>query len=258
MAQFTATIGEICEGLSGAIEPIGGSMVEATIAACRPLIFDFPYPFYTEGQKQQLETNIIRHFWNREIGFETYGLWKLKLSTRLNEIMPMFVRMYDSEDIITDPLGNANYHETIGLTENGNNSSQDNSNTTVNNEGETTVNTTREGKSEDKFSDTPQGGLTGVESGEYLTNARIVDTNDTDAQTTKTGSQSDTTDQRTSNGKYNLGRNTVRELTGKTGGESNAETLMKYRETFLNIDLMIIHELEDLFMGVWEPAGGAV
>lgn len=33
--------------------------------------------------------------------------------------------------------------------------------------------------------------------------------------------------------------------------QSQAELLQKYRDTFLNIDMMVIKDLEDLFMGVW-------
>ena len=38
---------------------------------------------------------------------------------------------------------------------------------------------------------------------------------------------------------------------GKNGGVSYSKMLMEFRETFLNIDLMIIRELEPLFMGLW-------
>ena len=42
-------------------------------------------------------------------------------------------------------------------------------------------------------------------------------------------------------------------LTNNKGisGVSESELLMKYRETFLNIDKMIINDLADLFMSVW-------
>ena len=38
---------------------------------------------------------------------------------------------------------------------------------------------------------------------------------------------------------------------GKIGVMTYQEMVMKYRETFLNIDMMIINELKDLFMKVW-------
>ena len=39
---------------------------------------------------------------------------------------------------------------------------------------------------------------------------------------------------------------------GKTGGMTYAKMLMEFRETFLNIDALIINELSDLFFGLWE------
>ena len=38
---------------------------------------------------------------------------------------------------------------------------------------------------------------------------------------------------------------------GKIGTETYSEMLEKFRKTFLNIDLMVIRELESLFMQLW-------
>ena len=38
---------------------------------------------------------------------------------------------------------------------------------------------------------------------------------------------------------------------GKTGGTSYSRLLAEYRETFLNIDMLIIEDLSDLFMQLW-------
>ena len=40
-------------------------------------------------------------------------------------------------------------------------------------------------------------------------------------------------------------------VSGVNGGASIAARLKEYRSTFVNIDLQIIEELEDLFMKVW-------
>lgn len=44
----------------------------------------------------------------------------------------------------------------------------------------------------------------------------------------------------------------LRRISGKSGGLTYSAMLMEYRETFINIDEMIIEELHDLFMGLWE------
>ena len=44
------------------------------------------------------------HYYTREIGFETVGLWKLKLQTKLNEIMPYYNKLYETELLKYNPL----------------------------------------------------------------------------------------------------------------------------------------------------------
>lgn len=45
--------------------------------------------------------------------------------------------------------------------------------------------------------------------------------------------------------------NYIENLKGNNGSKSYSELLMEYRNTLINIDMMIIDELADLFMGVW-------
>ena len=40
-------------------------------------------------------------------------------------------------------------------------------------------------------------------------------------------------------------------VTGKRGGTDYADLVRKFRDTFINIDMMIIHDLQSLFMGVY-------
>lgn len=40
-------------------------------------------------------------------------------------------------------------------------------------------------------------------------------------------------------------------IVGKQGVGSYSKYLKEFRETFLNIDMMIINELSDLFMNLW-------
>lgn len=58
---------------------------------------------------------------------------------------------------------------------------------------------------------------------------------------TRTDSHSDTNSE--SNGNTHTG--------GKTGSETYSEMLQKYRNTFINIDMMIINDLREMFMLVW-------
>ena len=123
----------------------------------------------------------------------------------------------------------------------------------------------------DKYSDTPQGGLSGLLNDTYLTNARKVEKEtDTDTDYDETGRHTGTdtilrtgTDTFVRTGTNNLSidnnknsefSNTdqyLRHVEGNNGAKSFSQLLMEFRESFLNIDMMIINELNDLFMGVW-------
>lgn len=67
-------------------------------------MFDFQFPIFDESYRSVIETKILRHYYTREIGLETVGLWKLKLNTKLNEIMPYYNKLYKSELIEFNPL----------------------------------------------------------------------------------------------------------------------------------------------------------
>ena len=43
----------------------------------------------------------------------------------------------------------------------------------------------------------------------------------------------------------------VEHIAGRNGGRSFALTLQEFRETFLNIDMMVINELNELFFNLW-------
>lgn len=116
-----------------------------------------------------------------------------------------------------------------------------------------------------KYSDTPQGSLTGVENGTYLTEAEYnTDSDNTNTNVTTTGKE-DVTDQVDSSGTVNntttgnedvkgTANNTaeyLEKVTGKMGGTSYAKMLRELRESFLNIDRDVLNDLGVLFMNIW-------
>jgi len=104
MSKYTTELRFICETEAGKTESVGLSKVDEVISAALPHIFDFDFPIFDENYRTTLETKIIRHYYTREIGLETYGLWKLKLQTKLNEIMPYYNKLYQSELYTYNPL----------------------------------------------------------------------------------------------------------------------------------------------------------
>lgn len=77
----------------------------------RKKLFDFPYPFFDETYKAVFETNFIRNFYMREIGFETEELFKFNLETWVRINMPYFNKMFESELLDYNPLFNTDMTE---------------------------------------------------------------------------------------------------------------------------------------------------
>lgn len=96
MAHYTTEVRSICEHAAGLNHSESYSSVNAILKRALPKIFDFDFPIFDPSYRNVLETKILRHYYTREIAFETVGLWKLKLDTRLNEIMPYYNQLYKS------------------------------------------------------------------------------------------------------------------------------------------------------------------
>lgn len=314
MAEYTTEVRSICEFYAGLKVSEGQKSVVQIIDRSRDKIFDFDYPMFDEQYKPVLETKILSHYYTREIGEETVGLWKHRLYTRLNEIMPKYNKLYEVEARKIDPMTNifkkiegnkkgdseSTDDRTIEMfgTDKSNESAHDNKDGTKNsqvhdagriaNTGEdtTTDTTSYENYSEklkhvDKYSDTPQSGIEGLSEG-FLTNARQVNDEKTlegktiDESKTKHGlttdsendsttrditseiadstrNQEDTTQRHTSDKNKNNAKTTdeyVEQIAGYEG-VSYSSLLKEYRDNILNIDLMIINELSDLFFTLW-------
>lgn len=223
MSVYTTELRFVLEHYAGYDDSQDYDKVDDVIEKGRKKLFDFSYPIFDESYKSVLETKICLHYYTREIGSETAGLFKLRLKTKLNEIMPYYNKLYQSELLKFDPLTDIDLTTDHTLEREG--ASEDH--------GKTTGNRT----SWNLYSDTPQGAVTGIENENYLTNA----TKDTD----NTGGTSD------NNGSFNSTDDYIEHIKGKTAGHTYAALVKELRETFLNIDMMIIEELKNLFMLVW-------
>lgn len=243
MSKYTTELRFICETEAGKTESVGLSKVDEVISAALPHIFDFDFPIFDENYRVPLETKIIRHYYTREIGLETYGLWKLKLQTKLNEIMPYYNKLYESELYTYNPLYDVDMTTTHVGRRTGENTNVDsrisernNSGTSKNVGDETTADTnrattsgersventgsetntgrsknsaTRNYQRDDAYSDTPQGTLNNVKNLNYLTNARnIVDTEMTNENGETTGASASENKQNETNQQTVTGDNT--------------------------------------------------
>lgn len=173
------------------------------------------YPIFEESYRSKLNEKILNHYYMREIGFETAGLFKRYLNVKMNEIMPYYNQLYLSAQIEFDPLETYSTNEQYERETTGDNTSQD------------------EGENKSLQNDTPMGSLQDPFSENYATTSQKTNA----TNTTKLNSSE--------NEKYS------RKLSGKNDSKSNSQLLMEYRQSFLNIDMLIIEELDVLFMQLW-------
>lgn len=271
MSVYTTQVRFICEAEAGLKKSVGYDDVNTVIQNAIPKIFNFSWPIFDESYRNVLETKILKHYYTREIGLETYGLWKLKLDTKLNEIMPYYNQLYKSAllefnpfydvDITRNHTGKKTGAEALkgDVTVNGQVIVDTHGN--VNTMDNTTVNNTTTSDNLDKYTATPQGALDNLRNDKYLTNARMItDTNNSNGTTngktdTSTDSTTDTTTNTTTTTTNNTTINNTEDyletVKGKQGTQSYAGLLLEFRETFLNIDMMVIEDLSELFMNIW-------
>lgn len=311
MARYTTQVRTICESILDIKTQAPALQAWDIVDNTWQTIFNPPYPIFDEAYREILSKKILMHYYMQEIGLETPAYWMLRLNIKMNEIMPYYNKLYKAYTLDFNPLYDIDYyttrdgHKNDNKTETGkttrdeksthnnngtntsnvsNTSSQENENTdrTTNaTSNKTTSNSDNSSESWQYTNDTPQGGIDGLLSLKYLSeaikntntgnNGTVTDTSgsdsgsiisngsasgsgktESDSTTTDTGT-STTNDNTTNNltGQYATTENYVEHVAGKTGGKSYGTLLEEYRNSLINIDMMVINELKSLFMGVW-------
>lgn len=164
--------------------------------------------------KDKLARKIVNHYYMREIGQETIGLWKHYVKVTMDEIMEEYLPLIYSSAINYDPLINVDYTETFERT--------------ANNTGN--ANSSGLGVA----SDTPQGNISkaSILAGNYATS--------TSASENETNSSSDSEE------------NYIKKIRGNSGVSATAQKMIEqYRDNIRAIDKEIIEKLEPLFMGLY-------
>ena len=187
----------------------------------RQAIFDFDYPLSQKVTKEDFETMILKHYMRRRIGFDTMTAFKMQLDVKLNEIMPLYNKLFDSLD--GWDLFNDGEKTTHNLTDNGTNN-----NTTNGTIGNNTTNI-----SDRRFSDTPQNELDNVKDGKYITEYNYdSDTNNV------SGTNSSTSNTTNSN---NVSESTTRSPQDKVA------LYKEFIQNKQNVYTMIFKDLDSLF-----------
>lgn len=254
--------------------------ISQRVALACPKIFNFDFPIWAEEYRTTLEKKILMHYFNKEIGFETVGLWKFYLEERMNLIMPYYNELYKTTVKEYDWLTDTNAHETYAgnkrlqenakFDANGNVKSdmtgktQDNGNDTFSGTGSSTTDGTKNQNTKTLESDLPQANYANLDYGTKLTEGEQTETTHEQTNTTQQSTadrtnvtdttqnaNTDTTQQSTNDLQSNTDDNYTRDRVGAFGSHSLTELLMQYRDSLINIDNMVIDELKDLFMMIY-------
>ena len=204
---------------------------------------------YKVPTRQELNTKILSYYRYREIGFETVGRFIFELETALNEIMPYYNQLYYSADQDFNPIYNVDYIR---------NTQRNKSDTTIGSQSSTTNNTVSDSNSGTDYSktvtsDTPQNQLSisdkNIDTVNYASEASWGK-NSTDSTSTSNGtSNTNASDSTIGNEKEGI----VETTKGNFGVTSAQDLIVKYRETLLNIEQLIIHDkrIAELFMLIY-------
>ena len=204
------------------------SKYTTTIKVLKDNNFNFgldSYPIFDENYRNTLNQNILYHYYENEIGFETAPLFRFYLNQKLNEIMPYYNELYKVQKKLIDEnllLNNVNLTETLH-----------GSNTT---ETSSTSQSTNKGKN--LFQDTPQGNISQQDINAQNVYATNITLNDNSINDNSNANGSGTNEY-------------IKTIIGNNGGKFNIDVLNDIKNNLMNIDLMIINELNDLFMGIF-------
>ena len=232
-----------------------GEIVEAGVN-----IWDFDYPVprssieyngktcKVDFDKATFEQKVIDHYRFRQIGQETVGRFLHYFRTKVREIMPYYVQVYEFDAKfrnIEDPLESYNLVETFNQLSSGSgrvsgSNSSENSGTSSGTNSESTENLT-------KFSDTPQGSVANIDM--YLTNATKVMGSDSATTTTETTGTITGSSEQDSESSGETSHTLTRK--GNIGVQPLGGEVENIRNAFINIDMQIIEELADLFLKVY-------
>ena len=307
MSKYTTEVRYICEQKAGLQESTGFNNINSVLDKSWDKIFTTNWEIFDESYRKILCEKILRSYYTREICAETVGLWQLWLDSTLCEIMPMYNQLYKTTIYEFNPLYNIDMTTTFTKTVTGNDSKtttgnnnkwndvsnynkntktddytvKDSSKTDSNSKGNTNSETSNNDTfaETNKFNDTPQGGIKGIESENYLTDIRMISrtgttTNSSDENYTSSlngtytnenlnkgttvnegTNRSNTSERGTTNASESGTSETTETWTEKVMGKNNSENygqlLVEFRKSIINIDKMIIDELKPLFMQLW-------
>lgn len=225
------------------------------IQACNGDIGLKDYPIFDESHREILNKKIIDHYYMREISMSSIDEWLLVLNRTMREIMPEYNQLYKSELLKFNPLLSMDMKTISDSLNESDSESVSNGTSNTDSSSEQLANqqtgTDTTAKARVVNSTTPQQRLAG--NMDYASGGTDTtsDTNtDVDVTSSDTASSTvDATTNATATGKNKDKGHGESHVQGYSGSPS--ALLLDFRATILNIDLMVIERLSDLFMMIW-------
>lgn len=204
------------------------------------------YPIFDEQYREFLNAKIIDHYWYREIGLETVDMFIRQLRAKMHEIMPYYNKWYQAENYMSDidPLSTRDMHSKGSVNSHASSSAKQ----THGEKSSNLIKSESRSKARTVDSETPQTLLSGNQ--DYATAARDTHSGGDGVNDVKSSGSSETvSDSTNSAGSGNE--------THTWGYSGHAPALIDaWRGTFTNVDMMVIDELETLFMGIYSSNDG--
>lgn len=253
MSKYTTEVRFICENSAGLSESKGADNVDSILDKCWNKVFNFDFPIFDEKYRKVLCSKILKHYYTREIAHETVGRWKLALNAKLNEIMPYYNQLYKSELLEFNPFYDVDLTRSR---EGSGTSNRTNTNTETSNNETKNVNSSSGTSNTDtlnRFSDTPQNSMDTQGIADSVPLTTVTKVNEDNTITNESTDTINSSGNRTGNETEDVNTTDkyIETVRGKQGTQNYSELLKKFRETFLNIDMMIIDECSDCFFTLW-------
>lgn len=217
-------------------------------------MFDFDYLFYSDNEylKSNFESKFLDTYMFHEIGQETVSRFKHYLRAKLNNIMPYYKQLYETELRCQniDFMLNKDLTETFERLITSDKEGQTDNNSKADITSQDTSNLTNATNENNKESYLEQG-LASISVNDKLTGVTNTTNNiEQNNISNKTGSN---VSQGTSRTVESSSDKEVTKLIsqGNIGVTSSAELLDKWRKVIINIDNLIIEECSSLFMQIY-------
>ena len=187
MSKYTTEVRFICENAAGLRNSDGYASINAVLDLAAPKVFNFDFPIFDESYRNVLCKKILKHYYTREICEETVGLWKLRLDTRMNEVMPYFNQLYKSELLEFNPLYDFDYTRTSKRdnTSTGNDTTESSRSVAGDSKTDTT-DTTEHSNTNDVTSENTSAGTSSTQANGTSATETAVSSSVTNSGTTKT------------------------------------------------------------------------